>query len=164
LFSVSLTEASDDIIEFKYPPDAPRRMPDWINHGGQLGNDDLWDLMHQVYIAVQNDLRRLAAMGIRAAFEMVMIDKSEDRGSFVKNIDAFQAKGYLSVRQRHVIESILEAGHASIHRNWDPDPKDLDVLLDVIESVIESVYLHEHRSQDLEGRLPRRPSRQRRPE
>lgn len=150
-----LSAAADDIIEVQYPPAAPRRMPDWIEHP-VFDNEDLWDLMYQVYVAAQNGLRRLAAMGIRAVLETIMIDTVGDHGKFVKNIDAFQAEGYVTLPQRNRLESLLEAGHASIHRNWNPDPDDINTLLDIAESIIESVYIHESKARSLESKLPKR--------
>jgi hypothetical protein len=57
-------------------------------------------------------------MGIRSALENVMIDRVGDQRYFKINMDAFQKAGYLSVRQRGSLESILEAGHAATHRGW----------------------------------------------
>jgi len=46
-----------------------------------------------------------------------MVEKVGDHGSFMKNIDKLQEAGYVSLRGRDNLSSILEAGHASIHRN-----------------------------------------------
>jgi hypothetical protein len=145
-----------------YPPVISRRTPFWVY-------DDLYelvsleavprpicDLMGEVYTAVQNASLRLAAMGIRAALERVMIDRVGDGGSFKANMDAFQGAGYLSLRQAMSLDSILEAGHAAIHRGWEPSNNDIITLLDVAESLIETVYLHEHPARDLDKKLPKR--------
>ena len=76
-------------------------------------------------------------MGIRAALENVMVNKVDDTGIFNTNMDAFQAAGYLSVRQKFNLETILEAGHATIHRGWVPTDDDIITLLDISESIIE---------------------------
>jgi Domain of unknown function (DUF4145) len=145
-----------------YPPAIARRAPSWVNY-------DLFDLfsdvlvpapicalMREVYTAVQNDSRRLAAMGIRAALESVMIEKVGDQGKFKANVDALQQAGYLSVRQALSLDSILEAGHAAIHRGWEPTNADIVTLLDITESIMEVVYLHEHRARDLDNNIPKR--------
>jgi hypothetical protein len=113
--------------------------------------------MSEVYTAVQNDSRRLAAMGIRAALESVMIEKVGDQRSFNANVDALQKAGYLSLRQALSLNSILEAGHAAIHRGWEPTNHDIVTLLDIAENIIEVVYLHEHRVRDLDKNVPKRP-------
>jgi hypothetical protein len=116
-------------------------------------------LMREIYTAVQNGLTRLAAMGIRATLESVMIDKVGDKGSFVKNMDAFQEANYLSVRQRGHLDVMLDAGHAAIHREWVPTGNDVKVLLDITESIIQAVYLHDQPTNALSRKIPRRKPR-----
>jgi hypothetical protein len=151
-----------------YPPAIHRRTPSWV--GSEL-HDYLGDqysgipnevraLMREIYAAVQNGARRLAGMGIRAALETVMIDKCGDQQRFKDNVAAFQQAGYLSERQTQNLCSILQAGHATIHRGWQPTDNDIVTLLDIAENVIEVVYLHEHRARDLEQKVPKRPPRQ----
>lgn len=149
-----------------YPPAIPRRTPDWANDilstlfpALRSIPASVCALMREIYSAVQNDSRRLAAMGIRAALEQVMIDKVGDQGRFKDNVDALQEKGYLSTRQAFDLNSILDAGHATIHRGWEPTNDDIATLLDITESIIESVYLHENRVRALDKNVPkRRPS------
>jgi hypothetical protein len=77
-------------------------------------------IMHEVYIALQNSSRSLCAMGIRATLECAMIDKIGDHGKFITNLDEFEKAGYLSVRQRTALDTIVNAGHAAIHRGSEP--------------------------------------------
>jgi hypothetical protein len=155
-----------------YPPRIARRTPDWADvllelmvddHSGPSFNPSvpfsIVGLMQEVYIALQNDSRRLVTMGIRSALESVMIDKVGDRGGFSANLDALVKDGYLSTRQAGSVEAILEAGHAAMHRGWQPTDVEVATLLDITESVIEVVYLHERRAAALEGTVPRRPPR-----
>src|SRR5262249_54024238 len=137
-----------------YPPAIARRAPDWVDEysqhlvaSGAIKGvpNPVSAIMSEVYIAVQSGTRRLAAMGIRAALEAVMTLRVGDQGSFAKNADALQAAGYLSQRQRLTLDAILDAGHATIHRGWEPTDQDLATLLDITESIVESVYIHEHR-------------------
>lgn len=67
-------------------------------------------------MALQHDLPALAVMGIRALLEAVMISKAGDHGTFSENIAEFEKLGYVSKLQRARLETILEAGHATIHR------------------------------------------------
>lgn len=152
-----------------YPPAIARQKPDWmrdlfLRFRGDYDKenppptvpDKIRGIMDEVYIALQNDSRRLCAMGIRATLERVMIDKVGDHGLFIKNLDEFEKVGYLSARQRTVLDTILDAGHASIHRGWEPTKDDIRTLLDITESVIESVYLHEASAERLEKTVPKR--------
>ena len=110
--------------------------------------------MREIYVAVQNGLTRLAAMGIRAALESVMIDKVGDKKNFKANMDAFQEAYYLSVRERGHLEAILNVGDAAMHREWNPPGNDVKVLLDITESIIQVVYLHDKSADALNGRTP----------
>lgn len=155
-----------------YPPAIARRMPAWVRVSLEdldlLLPDDpppiaipfrIRALMREIYAAVQNGSRRLAAMGIRAALESVMIDKVSDKGTFTKNMDAFDAAGYLSVRQRGHLDTILDAGHATIHRGWEPTDANVIALLDIAESIIEVAYLHDKPVDDLDRNIPPKPRR-----
>src|SRR5258707_2762459 len=64
-----------------YPSPVSRKAPVWLSFM-RLGLDDneekIGDLMHEVYRAVDGKQYRLAAMGIRALLEQVMILKVGD--------------------------------------------------------------------------------------
>lgn len=141
-----------------YPPFTARHTPSWV--AGSFESlavpMSVFRLMNEVYIAVQNDLRRLAAMGIRATLEHVMRDKVGDHRTFKTLVDEFRNAGYLSTRQAGSLDTILEAGHAAVHRGWEPTKNDIATLLDITEAVIETAYLHEARAQALNERVPKR--------
>jgi hypothetical protein len=156
------SEGEEEPYIIYYPPAIARRTPDWLREPSEIPNS-VQEVMSEVYSAVQNDLRRLAAMGIRATLENVMKDKIGKDLNFNDSIDQFQKSGYLSMRQSGSLSSIVEAGHAATHRGWEPTDDDMDILLDITESIIETAYLHERRAHDLEKRIPiRRDRRSRR--
>jgi hypothetical protein len=115
----------------------------------------IMSLMTEIYIAVEQRLYTLAAMGIRATLENVMKEKVGDR-PFKVLVNEFQKAGYLSTRQALSLDVIIEAGHAAIHRGWQPNEEDVSTLLNITESMIETVYLHEDRARNLDKRVPRR--------
>jgi Domain of unknown function (DUF4145) len=98
-------------------------------------------------------------MGIRALLEQIMISKCGDRGSFTKNLEQFQAAGFISPMQHQRLETILEAGHATIHRSFRPSTDDLITLIVIAESIVEVVYIHGPKVEQLNKRLPARPTR-----
>jgi hypothetical protein len=105
-------------------------------------------LMTEINTAVQNKLYKLAAMGIRATLENIMKEKIGDR-PFVVLVAEFQKSDYLSARQTEILNSIIEAGHAVIHRAWQPNADDISLFIDVTETLIKTVYLHEDRAREL---------------
>lgn len=144
-----------------YPPPMARRTPVWLTESSFLLDKILpapiYHLMRETYIAVQNGLMRLAAMGVRATLEHVMIEKVGDRNNFQDNLDAFQQGGFISERSKTSLKRILEAGHAAIHRAWEPSKEDVSTLLDITEIIIATVYVHEGQTEALNNRVPKRP-------
>lgn len=142
-----------------FPPAIFRRRPEWSS-GLWLNlsaDDEFVDkLLNEIYVALQNDLPSLAAMGVRSLIEKVMISKTGDQGTFSKNMEEFVKRGYVSPIQRERVEAILDAGHAAIHRMFTPSTKDVITLVDITEHIIETVYLHESKITELKKRVPPR--------
>ena len=72
------------------------------------------------------------------------------------NLDKFQESGYLSLRQREDIQPILEVGHAAIHRGYHPNEDDVLTVVEVTESLVETVYIHPTKTSKLGKRVPKR--------
>jgi hypothetical protein len=152
----------EDVHTQYYPPAISRRAPEWFDDLVLELDDEtdfVADLLNEIYIALQNNLPRLATMGVRALLERVMVSKVEDQGSFLKNMQAFEKLGFLSRLQREHLETVLEAGHATIHRGFTPAKEDVNTLVDVTEHIVLTVYLHGQKIQSLKGKVPPRKRR-----
>ena len=136
-----------------FPPATYRNEPEWLD---DIENDYVEGILKEIYISLKSGSRRLAAMGIRACLEHVMIKEVGDHGTFIKNIDAFQAKGYISKIQREALDLIIEAGHATIHRAFHPSIKQTTVLVDITESILESIYINSSKADLLRRKIPHR--------
>lgn len=119
---------------------------------------DIIPLMEEVYLAIDNHLLRLAAMGIRAVLEAVMKSKVGDY-NFAVLLDRFQKADYISTRQHGTLGEILEVGHAAAHRGWEPTESDITTLLDITEGLIKGVFFHEDDARTLYQKVPKRPPR-----
>jgi Domain of unknown function (DUF4145) len=148
-----------------YPPASVRRKPSWLGGVDLSGGSNvhlIWmpdfvsRLLGEVYVALQNDCCSLAAMGIRALLEQVMIDHVKDQGTFGRNLSAFERAGHIGSAQKETIETTLEVGHASIHRNFIPTHKDMMQVLDIAENVVQSIYVSGEQAKDLKKRIPPR--------
>lgn len=142
-----------------YPPPIFRPRPSWffdlmLEVNFEEGN--IYDLLGEIYVALHNGQRSLAAMGIRALLENVMIEKVGDKGTFAANLRAFEAEGYVSRIQRERLDIILEAGHAAMHRLYKPSKEDLVTLVDIAESIVESLYIHGSKVERLKKAVPPR--------
>ena len=142
------------ISQVYYPSSIFRPLPRWFK-----SLDRTWHiakLLREIYQAMQNDAPSLAAMGIRAVIEAIMIDKVGDQGTFKKNLAEFQAKGFISTFQLGILEAVLELGHASIHREFIPGSDQLEVALDIMENLVHELYLLEDRAKATVKSIPQR--------
>jgi hypothetical protein len=148
------------------PPMVVRSRPKWLILDPNPFVDEATNvpeivckIMDEVYRALHNKSPRLAAMGARATLEHVMIDKVGDVGGFTTKLDQMEKDGRLSRHQRMDLDTILEAGSATIHRSWEPTNEHISTVLDITESLIESTYIHNERAASLARAVPPRPSR-----
>ena len=81
----------------------------------------------------------------------VMIEKVGDSG----NVKNFIAEGYIAQKNEETFRLQVEAGHAGMHRNYVPTKEELDVLLSITESLIETVYVNPHQAKTLKEIPPR---------
>ncbi|WP_214516374.1 DUF4145 domain-containing protein [Aliivibrio fischeri] len=130
-----------------YPPYTFRRKPSWLSNlifpfNAKTGsvNKEIINLIDEVYIALQNGCNRLSVMGVRALIEHVMIQKVGDQRSFMKNMNAFQDQGFISKVQRQALDHVLNAGHAAIHRSYNPKINEVIAAIDIVENILESIY------------------------
>lgn len=142
-----------------FPAATFRRSPEWfLDLLMQLPVEDNFtlELLSEIYVATQNNLLRLAAMGVRSLLESIMISKVGDHRAFAANAKEFEQKGYVSKVQKENLLAILDAGSATVHRNYSPSRKDVVTLIDIAEHIIESVYIHEPKVKELSARVPKR--------
>jgi hypothetical protein len=156
----SICIANDSFHDWKcyrtryYPTPAKRKAPSWRSIL-PLGIG----LLDEIYEAVGGGQHRLATMGIRALLEQVMISKVGDYGSFERNVNAFCEQGYISTVQRDAMNDILEAGHATMHRDFDPDEGDVSKALDITENILSAIYVNGEAAAKVADRVPPRPPR-----
>lgn len=142
-----------------YPSPISRKPPEWLWKLRYLFGDQekpLGELLHEIYEAVQGKQHRLALMGIRAFFEQLMIAKVGDHGNFPKNLQAFLDGGFIARNQVTAIEHILESGHATIHRGYQPIESDLNTALNIVEAITETIFFHEDEARNVASRVPPR--------
>jgi hypothetical protein len=140
-----------------YPSPAKRKAPPWRLELPICGN-----LFDEIYEAMRGGQYRLAVMGIRALLEQVMISKVKDHGSFEKNVNAFCDQGYISPVQRDTMNDILDAGHATMHRHFNPTEDDVSAALDVVENILSAIYVNGEAAASVADRIPPRPPRAKR--
>lgn len=143
------------VHETYYPPAISRKEPAWRV---KLLTADyyLFVLLQEIYIAVHNDAKSLALMGVRALIEALMLNAVSDRGSFKQNLIAFHKDGYVSRVQVDLLEKALEAGHAAIHRKYEPSFSEVTACLDIAENLIEVLVILPKAGDQLSESVPKR--------
>jgi hypothetical protein len=145
-----------------FPPAAFRPEPSWLGELWQelpLGEEQILTLLREVYIALHNNLLTLAAMGVRALIERIMILKTGDHKTFGENLKQFEGAGFVSRIQRERLQAVLEVGHAAIHRGLTPTRQDMITVLDIVEHLVETVYIQQEKLIALKVRIPKRSKR-----
>jgi hypothetical protein len=144
-----------------YPSPVSRKSPDWLVLLG-IGPPpnpkefEISVLATEIYQAVAGGQYWLAAMGIRALLEQVMILKVGDLRTFEQKLDEFQKQGFVSFLQRDALRNTLEIGDAAVHRGFRPTEKELKVALDIVEGVLAPIFGHREEAERLADRVPPR--------
>jgi hypothetical protein len=155
--SENTDEEGRPLITTKFlPPRIFRPKPKWMEEMEYVSEcpEQIQSLLNETYICLQNDCCSTAAMCVRAILEGVMIDKIGDQRNFTANINEFEKQGYISKRQQEIIEPVLEAGHASIHRGFVPKADQIITLVDVVESIVLVVYVQPTKAAALKKKIP----------
>jgi hypothetical protein len=154
----SSEDDQDDVPQIDYfPPPITRRQPGWI---GELAMNvpnelPLIELHTEIYSALHADNRRLATMGARAILDMVITDKVKDVGTFKEKFDALE-KEFVTKNQRAFLEAALDVGHAASHRGHCPTAKQLDQVMDIVESILQQIYVLPEAATELKNSTPSR--------
>ena len=142
-----------------FPPRIFRKRPKWFSVlTDPFGNyhQEFADLLDEIYVCLQNNCPRSAAMTCRALLERIFISEVGDQGGFLKNIDAFEKRGNISQIQKSFLLDVLEVGHASIHRGYKPSKDDLSAIVDITESLMEILFVQKDQAAALKKKvLPR---------
>lgn len=112
--------------------------------------------MDEVVSAAHSGQNRLVAMGVRAALEWTMIQHVGDKGSFQANLTEFHEKGHITASHKEFMESVLEVGHAAIHRGYVPTNKDISTMLDIVGTLFNQFYFHPNKAKELKRAPPPR--------
>jgi hypothetical protein len=122
------------------PPSVKGERPDW----GKLPDEILIKLLNSVYTALDNDLRVLAAIGMRVVFERAseLIGVDPEAG-FARKLDQLNKDGHIGAADKENLEVLTNAGSAAAHRGWEPNPEELHILVSIMEHFVSRFILKE---------------------
>lgn len=135
-----------------FPPPLSRRRPKWL----YALPEKFSSLLREVYASLASDSRRLAVMGARALVDIVMEDKVGDLGSFARKLEELEAQGVISRLNRQYLAAALDAGSAAAHRGHSPTVVAVEQVMDIVENLIEAVYVLPKAAAELERETPPR--------
>ncbi len=138
-----------------YPPRVSRRKPTWHS---ELPFEFLL-IFDEVYSALDIDCRRLALMGARTIVDMVLQDKVGDIGGFARKLEEMEKKGFIGRHNREFLDAALDAGNAAAHRAYAPSAEHLIQIIDIVENLLQAVYVLRKAASSLRKATPRRPRR-----
>jgi hypothetical protein len=113
-------------------------------------------LLDEIYIALHADSRRLALMGARAVLDIVLLDKVGDVGTFAKKLEQLEEQGLVARRNREFLATAIDAGSAAAHRGFRPNEETLAHVMDIVENLLEAVYVLEKSAEALRKATPQR--------
>lgn len=147
------------INEEFFPPTISRQKPLWRRHFLSLGQylQNYNALSDEIYEALASGSNQLATMGIRALVERLMVDQVGDQGSFEKNIQTFFNAGHVAPNQQMIFrETLVEAGHAAMHRSFEPSVDTVNTLLDILEGIMHTIYFAPKLAEQVNKTIPPR--------
>jgi Domain of unknown function (DUF4145) len=139
-----------------WPTIVTRDPPKWIDDI-EIADRTLGNLLSEMYTALQNDLRVLAAIAARTAFDRSSeLLGGDERLPFNQKLDQLVRIGKISKDERETLEVLVDAGSAAAHRAWIPKPKDINTMMDIVEAFLNRSFILGEGIQKLKANLPRR--------
>jgi hypothetical protein len=139
-----------------FPPAKWRKEPKWLHQLNNVQNQRLYKLISEVYTAVHADSLILACSGARIIVDHVINATVGGSGGFKEGLRLLQEKGYISPSEKEVLSAAVEAGHASTHRDWTADKSQLEIVIDIVENLVQRVFILPDLAEDLKKEIPPR--------
>jgi len=139
-----------------WPARRARARPSWQD---RLPDENLRQVMEEVYVAIDHDLAVLAAIGTRTLLDRAMALKVDDQhGGFRGKLDAMVAEGHMGEHEKGKFLVIVDVGSAAAHRGHVPDASALNGVLTAVEALLYRLFVEPKEVQAMDASTPRRSS------
>jgi len=138
-----------------FPPVMSRHLPRWrfrLPRGSR-------ELLEEIYNSLDSNGSRLPMMGARALVDMVILEKIGDVGTFKDKLKGMEKAGYIGSQGRDILYTALDLGSASAHRGHAPTPSEVQSVMDIVENMLQAVYVLPGVAKKLKDATPPRPPR-----
>ena len=120
----------------------------------------LGNLLTEMYDALATDVRVLAAIAVRTAFDRASEKFGVDPGkSFKDKLDYLSCFGHIGYDEEHVLRVLVDAGSAAAHRAWRPSTDELHTMVDTLESFLHRSFVIGDGIKKLKAAVPPKPPR-----
>jgi hypothetical protein len=130
-------DGQSEITERLYPS---RSVRDPMEHSYYLPKKAS-AIYKETLVAVGNSAPILAAVGLRAVVESICQDRQCQGKNLEKSIDLLIEHGFLSKEQGQFLHLQRYLGNTAIHEIEPPDVEDIDTSLDIVESLLKTLYV-----------------------
>lgn len=139
-----------------FPPATSRKSPEWH----EKLPEEFKSLLYELYISLDGESLRLPLMGARTLVDMLMLEKVGDTGGFKVKLKKLEEAGYVSSHGREVLEAALDIGSAAAHRGLAPSTSEVQSVMDIVEHMLQAVYVFPEVAKRLRDATPPRASSQ----
>ncbi|MEE9433339.1 MAG: DUF4145 domain-containing protein [Sphingorhabdus sp.] len=142
-----------------YPKPENKIKPVWFDAINKV-DSQLHEILREMYIAHDNELSILTAVGLRTALdratEVLDIDPAI---AFNEKLDALVSGGWIGESEKLILGVVTDAGGAAAHRGWKPSSSEVSQLLSVIELFLQKAFIVGQKALEIKENIPARPAR-----
>jgi len=143
-----------------YPKPESKTKPVWFDAIYKI-DGQLHEILKEMYIAHDNDLPILTAIGLRTALdratEVLGIDPAI---TFGEKLDALENGGWIGESEKLILGVVTDAGGAAAHRGWEPSNDEVGQLISVIELFLQKAFIVGQKALAIKENIPAKPMRQ----
>jgi hypothetical protein len=95
----------------------------------------------ETHNALCGELRLLSCLGMRVLLEAICKEQGSITGNLEKKIDYLVSAGLLTSKNADALHKVRFLGNDAAHEMLIPTSKSLDVVFDIIENLLEALYI-----------------------
>lgn len=129
----------------RYPPAIFREKPEWYD---EL-DSEYKSILSEVYDALDYSLFTLASSGVRSAIDRLLVKSLGDIGGFEQKLKALLNNDIISLDEYGLLDTIIDAGSASIHRGFSPDDESIKHIMEIAEHIFYELCIRKGKTEKL---------------
>jgi len=149
-------DTQSEVVRTKvtYPKPETRNKPKWIEGRHNLDNQ-LIDILNEMYLAYENSSYILTAIGLRTALDRATEVLGIHPGlPFDEKLDALKAGGWIGETEREILGVVTDAGNAAAHRGWSPDRDEISQFLVAMEIFLQKAFIVGTKALSIKASIP----------